>query len=146
MQDIKVFEFINVDDKDARRLARSHITREINRRQRDQALRFQQVRNGGKKVLMQAPEKPKAYQTHSKKSVPINSQILLLISATPKLPAKEVVAISNVQVNTPTHVILEPGRLDAFRLLPPSMKDSRDFGLVDHCKSGPSGRFFVLTF
>ena len=113
------FEFIDVEDKDARRKARSHVIREAKQRQKLETLRYHKNREGNKRSLAPAVISTKTVQSNEVEITPNQNQ-LLVKNAVSFLPS----------INT----VLE-GLVDPFNQFPVKLTSGKDLGLVDHCKS-----------
>lgn len=107
------FEFIDVEDKDARRKARSHVIREAKQRQKLETLRFQKNKEGTKRSLAPAVSRTKVLQ--------------------PVLQETSVVAAKAVNFLPSISTVLE-GLIDPFNQFPVKLTSGKDLGLVDHCK------------
>ena len=112
------FEFIDVEDKDARRKARSHVIREAKQRQKLETLRYHKNREGIKRSL--APAVISAKVVQSDEETTRNQSQLLAKNGVNFLPS----------INT----VLE-GLVDPFNQFPVKLTSGKDLGLVDHCKS-----------
>ncbi len=108
------YEWIDVEDKDARRKARSHVIREAKQRQKLDTLRNQKIREGSKRPIAPAEVKAKISQQTQQ-----HGPIILGRTSQNYLPS--------------IRTILE-GLIDPFNQFSTNMASSKDLGLVDHCK------------
>lgn len=114
------FEFIDVEDKDARRKARSHVIREAKLRQKLETLRFQKSKEGSKRSL-----------------APAMSEREDLLTRQP--------GVKNGTAN-PAHFLpsinsVIQGLVDPFNHFPVKLSSANDLGLVDHCERP----YFLIT-
>lgn len=110
------FEWINVEDKDARRKARSHVIRESKHRQKlEKTLRNQRLKDGGQRQLACAAIEPKSYEQGI---------------------SKETIALagSDTRNYLPSVRTVLEGLVDPFNQMPAKLMTAKDLGLVDHCK------------
>ncbi|KAH9215869.1 fungal-specific transcription factor domain-containing protein [Leptodontidium sp. 2 PMI_412] len=118
------FEFIDVEDKDARRKARSHVIREAKQRQKLETLRFQKNKEGTKRSLAPAVSRTKVLQ--------------------PVLQETSVVAAKAVNFLPSISTVLE-GLIDPFNQFPVKLTSGKDLGLVDHYYTTFRPKPFLLS-
>jgi hypothetical protein len=123
------FEWIDVEDKDARRKARSHVIRESKHRQKTEALRNQKLKEGNKRQLAPAEVKIKSSQQASPQN---ETSIVASQQGTPR-EEMNIVAVNAHDYLPSVRNVLQ-GLIDPFNQMPAESMSSQDLGLVDHCK------------
>jgi len=123
------YAWIDVEDKDARRKARSHVIREAKHRQELETFRHQKLKEGSKRHIASAGAKTKILQ-HVEQQVE-----LVELQAEQNEEQLEINAlVSNANNYLPSIKTVLEGLVDPFDQFPVKLTSPRDLGLVDHCK------------
>lgn len=117
------FEWINVQEKDTTARIKSHVRRELQRRQKAKGLRFQQLREGSGKKLISAPS-PVSPATKDGEEL-----------VEDKLQLPKVAIAASASASPPPLTILDGGRFEPFDVLPVKLNSHKDLGFIHHCMS-----------
>lgn len=111
-----VFEWINVQDQDTTSRAKSHVRRELKRRQRAEGLRFQRLKEGsGHKLLLAGSSSQPEEDERTD-----NDGIVDLKVDTAASPPSHLIFILN-------------GTPEPFNAMPAKLDSNKDLLLINHC-------------
>ncbi|PVH82311.1 hypothetical protein DL98DRAFT_143460 [Cadophora sp. DSE1049] len=113
--EVRSFEFINSEDKDGTRRAKSHAVKDFKRRQKAEGVRFQRLRESGKKKAIAANPPPRRIEESS--SYPRDR------SSPPVL------------VPSPALAFASASSVDPFSHFPVQLNSTKDLGLIHHYHS-----------
>ncbi|KAG4432121.1 hypothetical protein IFR05_012395 [Cadophora sp. M221] len=112
--EVRSFEFINSEDKDGTRRAKSHAVKDFKRRQKAEGARFQRLRESGKKKAIAANPPPKSGEDISYDQVRSSPPVV---------------------VPSPTLALAGESSVDPFSHFPIQLNSSKDLGLIHHYHS-----------
>lgn len=110
--EVRSFEFINSEDKDGTRRAKSHAVKDFKRRQKAEGARFQRLRQSGKKKAIAANPLPNSGEGISYDQVRSSPPVIL---------------------PSPTLALAGESSVDPFSHFPIQLNSSKDLGLIHHC-------------
>ncbi len=115
--ELRSFEFINNEDKDGTRRAKSHAVKDFKRRQRAEGARYQRLRDSGSKKIIAANPHPS-------------------IRPGERLSHAQTREKSTPAVAAPSPVLLHVTgtMVDPFSQFPIQLNSNKDLGLIHHCR------------